>query len=199
MPIQYSVLIDFSGFKNVIDLMGGITVHVSQTFTDTQYPIPGKEHYTCPGDPTNQCDYETVHFDAGTQRMDGNTALIYVRSRHAEGSEGSDFARSRRQQEVLVALQDKLAHPQTWATYQRLLALPQALKTATSTDMNIGELLTVGKQLLHVKQSNIERISFESTLTQPPDYLYGGLFVLVPKEDWDSVHTYILQKLEFDR
>ena len=40
--------------------------------------------------------------------MNGDRALKYVRSRHAEGNEGSDFARGRRQQEVLLALKDKL-------------------------------------------------------------------------------------------
>jgi len=87
MPIQYAVVVDFSGFTKVIDAVGGIDVNVPEAFTDSRYPKPGMEQATCPGDPTNACVYETVHFDAGVQHMDGARALIYARSRHAEGDQ----------------------------------------------------------------------------------------------------------------
>jgi len=196
MPIQYAILIDFTGFKNLIDLIGGIDVNVSQTFTDTQFPIPGKEHYSCPGDPTNACDYETVHFDAGMRHMNGDRALIYVRSRHAEGDEGSDFARSRRQQEVLLAFKNKIVHPVTWLTVTRLSRLPKALDDATDTDMNIGEVLTVARKYINIKESNIKKVAFDDLLTQAPAYLYNGLYVLVPIEDWTTVQTTIAKRIE---
>lgn len=195
MPVHYGLLIDFAGFKNVIDLIGGIDVNVSQAFTDTQYPIPGKEHDTCPGDPTNACVYETVHFDAGLQHMNGDRSLIYVRSRHADGAEGSDFARSRRQQEVVIALKNRLMHPTQWMTLARLKALPKVLDDATDTDMNMGELMTVGKLFLKIPQNSMKKIAFDTLLTQPPEYLYGGRFVLVPTDDWQTVQSFIAQQL----
>ncbi len=195
MPIQYGLVIDFTGFKNIIDLLGGIDVNVSKAFTDTQYPVPGKEHDTCLGDPTNACVYETVHFDAGWQHMDGDRALIYVRSRHADGEEGSDFARSRRQQDILLALRDTIMHPTRWVTFHRLTLLPKAIDDATDTDMNIGELLTVGKRFLKTNQSEVKKISFESQLIEPSPSLYNGLYVLVPKDDWDTVQSYISGEL----
>ena len=195
MPIQYAFLIDFSGFKKVIDLLGGVDVKVSRAFTDNEYPIPGKEHDSCPGDPTNRCVYETIHFDAGKQHMDGERALEYVRSRHAEGAEGSDFARSRRQQDVIIALKEKIVNPSTWLSAERISALPKVFDEATDTDMNMGEIATIGKWFMRAKESAVKKIALETLLEQPPEYLYGGRFVLVPKETWDAVHSYIASQL----
>ena len=50
----------------------------------------------------------TVHFNAGMQHMNGATALIYARSRHGNNGEGSDFARSRRQQQMIVGLKSQI-------------------------------------------------------------------------------------------
>jgi len=196
MPIHYAMLVDFTGFKNLVDLIGGIDVNVTQAFTDTQYPIPGREHDTCPGDSTNACVYETVRFDSGMQHMNGDRALIYVRSRHATGAEGSDFARSRRQQEVLLALKNKITHPITWLTKQRLSQLPKALDDATDSDMNIGELATVGRKYIKINESQVKKVAIDDLLTQAPDYLYNGLFVLVPKNDWTTVQSYISKTIQ---
>ena len=168
IPIHYTLLVDFSGFKEIIDLVGGIDVAVTKAFTDNDYPIAGKEKETCPGDPTNRCVYETVHFDAGIERMDGERALKYVRSRNAEGDEGSDFARSRRQQEVMVALKDTLVHPARWFSLSLMSTLLSVLDLATETDMNLGELATVAKRIANVDDSRIQKISFDERLYTPP-------------------------------
>lgn len=194
MPIHYSLLLDFSGFKEIIDVLGGIDVNVSKAFTDNDYPIAGKEKTTCPGDPTNRCVYETIHFDAGVQHMDGERALKYVRSRHAEGEEGSDFARGRRQQEVLIALKDTMVHPTRWFTPERVNTLTRIIDEATDTDMNIGQLLTIAKRMVAVKDDQIKRISIEDLLYNPPTYLYGR-YVLVPNESWEAVHSYIREAI----
>lgn len=194
MPINYGLLIDFSGFKKIIDLIGGVDVNVTRAFTDKDYPIAGKEKDTCPGDPTNRCVYETVHFDAGVQHMDGERALKYVRSRHAEGEEGSDFARGRRQQEIIIALKNKLIHPSLWVTKERLVELPKILGDATDTDMNFGELATIGKLFMKTQESNLKKISIESLLIEPPTYLYGR-YVLVPASDWATIHAYIQDQI----
>jgi LCP family protein required for cell wall assembly len=195
MPIHYAVVIDFSGFTKVIDAVGGIDVNVPEAFTDPQYPKPGMEQSTCPGDATNACVYETVHFDAGIEHMDGARALVYARSRHAEGDQGSDFARSRRQQIIMVALRDRFTHPTEWLTIPRLETLPKLLDDATDMDMNIAQVLTVGKRFASVRQDEIKKIVFDQLLDTPPAYLYNNLYVLVPQTSWDDVHSYIKQQL----
>ncbi len=194
-PVHYALVIDFSGFKNVIDSVGGIDVDVPRAFTDPDFPIAGRENDTCPDDPANRCLYEVIHFDAGLQYMDGDRALKYARSRHAEGQEGGDFARSRRQQDILVALKNKLIRPFTWMTPKRLTNLPKVLDEATDMDINMGEALTLGKQFVGIEVDKIRKISFEDKLITPPSYVYGR-YVLVPEDTWEEIHTYIEQQLQ---
>ena len=193
MPIHYSLVIDFSGFRDMIDLVGGVDVDVATAFTDPEFPVAGKEDDDCQGDPKFRCRYQALHFDAGRQLMDGERALMYARSRHAEGEEGSDFARSRRQQDVLVALKGKLSHPSSWLPPTRTIQLLSVLDRATDTDMNIGEFLTIGKAIAKTKES--ATISVVDELVSPPVWLYGR-YMLVPAESYESLHGYIKEKLQ---
>ncbi|KKU20709.1 MAG: Cell envelope-related transcriptional attenuator [Candidatus Nomurabacteria bacterium GW2011_GWA1_46_11] len=101
-PVDFALLIDFSGFVQAIDAIGGIDITIDNAFIDSKFPIPGKEN-----DPCDTCRYETVSFSSGLQRMDGATALKFVRSRNADGDEGTDFARSQRQTKVIRAFEKK--------------------------------------------------------------------------------------------
>jgi len=95
LPMDYYIVIDFAGFEKAIDTLGGIDVNVDQSFTDYFYP-------------TLNYEYQTLSFQEGEQHMNGDLALKFVRSRHGTNGEGSDFARGRRQQKVLVAAKDKI-------------------------------------------------------------------------------------------
>jgi LCP family protein required for cell wall assembly len=87
IPIDGYVLVDFSGFSDVVDAMGGITVDVPYEIVDNEYP-------------TENYGVETIHFEPGVQEMNGEQALIYVRTRHAD----SDDARRQRQLDVIRAI-----------------------------------------------------------------------------------------------
>lgn len=194
LPIHYALVLDFSGFLKVIDLVDGIEINVPIAFTDSEFPIPGKENDKCGGDIMYRCRYVSLHFDAGLQTMDGDLALKYVRSRHAEGDEGSDFARGRRQQEVLLALKTKLLSKEIYLHPGELEKLYGAFDNATDTDMNIGELLTVGKLFLKMHKEKTQRISLEDKLYTPPSSWYGR-FVLLPKESFEEIHEFIARSL----
>jgi LCP family protein required for cell wall assembly len=195
IPIEYSIVVDFAKFMKIIDLVGGIDVNVSQAFTDDQYPITGKENDTCNGDLTYACRYMTVHFDAGLQHMDGARTLIYVRSRHAEGTEGNDFARNRRQQEVMMALKQKLMQPAEFIHLKQDMTLFEAIDDASDMDLTVGELLTVGKIAARIKNTAIKKITIDDLFIQPPAAEYNGLFVLIPQDSWDIVHTAVKTRL----
>ncbi len=124
---DYSLKIDFHGFVKAVDMIGGLSVDVDNTFDDFAYPLSGLENDLCgyegtaiatlsaqiaTGSATGlelfPCRFEHLHFDAGLTQMDGITALKYVRSRHAIGEEGSDFARSKRQEKIIAAFKDKI-------------------------------------------------------------------------------------------
>lgn len=195
IPIHYSLVIDFSGFTNVIDLVSGVAVDVPHAFTDPQFPIEGKEDDPCNGDPEFRCRYEAIRFEKGLQTMDGKRALSYVRSRQAEGEEGSDFARARRQQEVFVALKDKLIKPGFWFSPTRTRMLFEAFEKATDTDMRIGEFLAVGKTIASVQQKDVKRISLDGLLYAPPAIWYGR-YLLLPRESFEAIHEFVKNELQ---
>ncbi|MFA7627813.1 MAG: LCP family protein [Candidatus Dojkabacteria bacterium] len=108
--IQYYAMVDFRAFIEIIDTIGGVDVNVENSFTDYLYPL---------GD-----GYQTVSFEAGPQTMDGETALIYSRSRHSlQNNEGNDFARAKRQQKVIIALKDKLLSSESLTNPKTLLGI----------------------------------------------------------------------------
>jgi polyisoprenyl-teichoic acid--peptidoglycan teichoic acid transferase len=113
--IQYYGIIDFNSFVQIIDAVGGIDVNVENSFTDNRYPIGNS--------------YQSVSFKAGPQTMDGETALIYSRSRHSlQNNEGSDYARARRQQKVIIALKDKLLSSESLTNPKTLFEIFSSIK-----------------------------------------------------------------------
>lgn len=193
-PIHYVMTLDFSQFESVIDALGGIDVNVTKGFTDKEFPIAGKENDECGGDPLYACRYETVAFTQGSQHMDGSTALKYVRSRNAEGDEGTDFARGKRQQDIIVALKDTIIDAKIWFHPSLAKKLLDIMDKATDTDMTLGEQLTLGKYAMKVNSTSIQKISIEPLLMVPPSWVYGR-YVLVPEKDFASIHAFIQQEM----
>jgi len=111
--VDYYASVDLDGFSRLIDKVGGVTVDVTTAIND-----PGYGGWTEPG---------RIGFRISTGRhtLDGETALAFVRSRKGAGD--NDFTRSRRQQQLLVALEQKLTDP------GMLPNLPGILKAATQT------------------------------------------------------------------
>lgn len=195
IPLHYSLVVDFSVFEEVINLVGGVIVNVPVAFTDPEFPINGKENDDCGGNPKFSCRYEALHFDSGVQQMDGSRALKYVRSRFAAGEAGTDFARARRQQEVLLALKQKLTSPSVWLSPRRLRQLFLSFEKAIDSDMNIGELASVGKLFAAVDAPHTTRISLEDQLYSPPTIWYGR-YVLIPKESFEEIHRFVRNQLQ---
>lgn len=201
VPVHYAWVIDFAGFKRLIDLAGGIDIEVEQAFTDKLYPIEGKENDFCGGDPEFACRYETVHFDNGWQHMDGERALKYVRTRHAEGDEGNDFARSRRQQQVMVALKNKILKMPLWKDPKRIKELFTAFDDATDTDMNWSEQIIFLKHFIKLSDGQLRHIVLDDGdkekkkrgfLLNPPLEEYNGLWVLAPRTgNFREIQEYI--------
>lgn len=150
-PIDYVVRIDFVGFVKAVDILGGIDVNVENSLDDYEYPISGKEDDLC-GHTQDEipmlatassqldafpCRYMHIHFDKGLQHMDGKRALEFVRSRHAQGNEGTDFARSKRQELTIKAVKDKALSLNVLLNPTKLIGLYGTLQE--SIDTNIGE------------------------------------------------------------
>ncbi len=143
LPIPYYLRIDFDAFKKAVDDVGGIKIYIDQSFTDPLYPDD------------NSYGYSPVSFESGWQMMDGETALKYVRSRHAPGIEGSDFARSRRQQKVLEALKEKIISLNFLVSPKNINNLLENFQDHVKTNLNLWELLRLVKLAKGIDSSKI--------------------------------------------
>lgn len=155
-------LTNFSGFTEIIDRLGGITIEASQAVTDKCDVSWGTLGY---------CTVEAGSFD-----MDGATALWYVRSRYSS----SDFDRTRRQQEVLKGIADRLI---SIDGVRRAPELYKIYKDNVETDMGLSDILPLVKIAPQIAQSeNIRRYAVGPG--QVYDYVVpeSGAWVLVPNE-----------------
>lgn len=207
--VDYGIRIDFSGFVKAVDIVGGLDIIADNVLDDYEYPISGKEDDTCgysdediaafsatvSAETEKQekfaCRYKHLHFDKGLNYMDGITALEYVRSRHAVGKEGSDFARSKRQQKVITAFRDKILSAQTLINPGKILDLYTVLKGSIDTDIQSDEFDDFIRLAREMKQAKIQSavvdtgdaindrpgLLLEAPLTNEYDYLS----VLIPR------------------
>jgi len=192
-PVHYGVVIDFSGFKELIDVLGGIEVEIERSFVDEKFPLPGKENDLCQGDPEYKCRYETIEFKKGLEVMDGERALKFVRSRNAEGEEGTDLARAARQEKVVAALKDKLLSSKTLFSLKKLKGIRKLIAEAVETDIDVNAQAVLSRQVFKARNNLKSYVLPEDLLVNPPkSYLYDNLYVFIPKKDnWEDVHKWV--------
>lgn len=200
-PVHYAAVLDFSGFKKIVDVLGGVGVEVEVSFVDTKYPIPGRENDLCDGDPEYKCRYETVEFKKGIQMMDGETALKFVRSRNAEGDEGTDFARQKRQQKVIKAMEEKVLSRQILFSLSRMAELKEAVLASLETDIEQNEAAVLARSMYSSRENIVNLILPEELLINPPKSAkYDNLYVFIPKDDtWGEIHGWVSCVLENGR
>lgn len=199
IPIHYYTLINFDMFKEVIDILGGININVEKTFTDRMYPIEGKENA-----PEDQ-RYEVVTFNEGSQIMNGDTALKYVRSRKGDNGEGTDFARSKRQQKVILALKGKATSLDTILNLNKLKNLFDTYSKNVEANIDFSTVQAfyeLSRQIDFTKVKSIvldDRSAAEEggILYAPEDNsLYGGAYVLIPRSgDFSQLRAYVSKYL----
>jgi LCP family protein required for cell wall assembly len=122
--IDHVAIVDFSGFKEIVDALGGVEIDVPQSFTSTHSLNPdGKRH-----------------FEKGPQMMDGAATLDYARERYA--FKDGDFARIQHQQQVIKAILNKAASGGTLASPTRLNAFLHATADSVTVDgtLNIFDM-----------------------------------------------------------
>jgi LCP family protein required for cell wall assembly len=176
MPIDHVVRIDFNGFADFVDALGGIDVTVERGFTDPQYP-------------TNDKGWMVVSFRKGLQHFNGENALRYARSRHGNNGEGSDFARSRRQQLVILAIREKLLRLDTLGDPRKLAALYSAVTNHLQSDLSPWEAMKLAPLFKDFSTSNLTMKVLDD---QPGHELVSanvnGAFMLFPrKPDWSEI------------
>lgn len=157
IPVHAYVRVRIPGLIRIIDTLGGITVTVDRAIYSVS---DGK-----------------IHFGPGVQHMDGATALRYARLR--TGTNESDLGRTRRQQQVLLAIRDAALRP------AMLLKLPQlvdALSDTVDTDLSVGEVLSLANLARRLGPESTRARTFDGTMVQ--DWVTpGGAMVLLPQRE----------------
>ncbi len=211
LKIKNFAAVDFSSFENIIDLLGGIEVNVSKTFDDYFYPIKGLENETCgfSGDMITEfhqkysgfelekqftCRYEHLHFDKGSIKMDGKTALKFVRSRHS-AEYGGDFARGERQNSVLFAAKDKLLSIYAAKNAEEIY---RQFQNSVKTDVNFDLFGSLVQAIGDPSGYKIKHFGLTEDNVLMSSRSANGQFILVPKageNEWDQVQKFVLDQV----
>ncbi|MBI2062390.1 MAG: LCP family protein [Candidatus Yanofskybacteria bacterium] len=159
--IDKAVVLDFSSFEKIIDQVGGIDIVLVQPFEEKR-----------------QWGYE-FSLPAGPNHLDGKNALYYARSRFSS----SDFDRSRRQQEVMFALKDKLTHLNFWSDPLKTISVLNSIRSNIKTDINIWNT----KELLDLAREADTSDKIKKYVMATDNLLYesrvNGSYMLLPKGD----------------
>jgi len=162
IPVHYYIRVNFQGFREIIDYLGGITIDVEEEIWDYRYP-------------DGQYGYSTVHIPAGVQVMNGRMALQYARTRHG----GSDFDRLRRQQQVLMATRAKALRLDL---IPKIPLLARTMGHTAKTNLQLREVITLAQIATQVDAEDIRFAVIDETMTVPM-VLDNGADVLFPKRD----------------
>jgi LCP family protein required for cell wall assembly len=161
VPVHFYAQIDFQGFRDVIDTLDGIDVTVPETIDDPTFP-------------DSNYGYDPFYIEAGQHTLNGYDAVRYARTR---ATRGADFARARRQQQVLLAIRDKALRigiipkiPELWATMSETI----------ETDLQLVDILELAQLSDEVDTGNIQSAVIDSSMTI--DYIVPdtGAQVLLP-------------------
>ena len=139
--IDHFVVIDFAGFKDMVNAVNGVTVCVPEEVND---------------------DIGHIHLPEGTYKVNGAQALDYVRVRHDIGAPNGDIGRMKRQQAFIAAMVEKVVSKGTLANPVRLYKFLDAATESLTTDTgfaHLKELASLGSSLKNIGLDNIQFIT----------------------------------------
>ena len=140
------VLVDFRGFKGLVDAVGGVDINVEK-----------RMYYYDPYD-----GFE-IDLRPGMQHMDGKTAMQYVRYRDEEG----DIGRIRRQQKFLMALYKHIASKNIIA---KIPGISKQIMSMVKTDLSLKEMVELG----NVMRDMVEKDGLKMSMVPgEPEYIDG--------------------------
>ena len=171
VPVNHVVILNFDGFKSLIDAEGGITVNVPEQILSNRFDCPFATQAQC-------LQWKGWRFHPGVQHMTGEQALIYSRIRENQLNPAeNDLTRAARQQAVTQAATAKLT------SFSTLLGLPfdgGSLMKPLATDLSAWQLIELGWVKFRASHTLYCRLGGDPATV-------GGSSVLIPSEDNRSV------------
>ena len=184
LDVPYFLTINFQGFRELVDALGGVDVNVPTAFT-ARYPIND--------DPQINAGWKIIHFNTGMQHMNGEQAIEYARARYVlyPASEGTDFARSVRQQLLIRAIISRLKSPEAWPGLSNALS---ALQRTIYTNLSLADLaaFTLKLDLAHAAHVGLTN---DNVLVDAQSA--SGQDILLPRNgDWNAIKSYVNSHLK---
>jgi len=180
LDMNYYVVLDFDGFKRVIDAIGGINITSERDIYDATYPGP---NYS----------YELFELKKGFHQLDGATALKYARERH-DDPEG-DFGRAKRQQQIMQATKNKIFSAGTFFNIVAINDLIDALGDNIKTDISPDEAAAFFELSKKMDTANINNVVVDAwnrdSLLKVSHVMVGSTraFVLIPRiSNYSEIH-----------
>jgi LCP family protein required for cell wall assembly len=160
--IDHYVVVDFAGFEDMVDAIGGVEVCIPEDISD---PAHG------------------INIPAGTREIAGREALNYVRARYTLG-DGSDIGRLSRQQAFIASMVNKVKSANVLARPDRLVRFLEAATKSLTLDKNLASIAKIADLALQFQDTGLDKIKF---LTVPWEYDqrpdYAGRVSWLPKAD----------------
>ena len=160
--IDFYIDIDFQWFIEVVDTLWGVDVTLEENLVDYEYP----DGYLW---------YKTFILRKWTWTLDGEVSLMYARSRHST----SDFDRSRRQQQIISSLREKIANLWYFRDRKKIAELYEILKQYVDTDMALGDMISLWLTLKSWQKPQTLSFNLNDTcyLGSPDCSVWGLLYV----------------------
>ncbi|TET83288.1 MAG: LytR family transcriptional regulator [Anaerolineales bacterium] len=158
VPIQYYIQIDFGAFVRMVDEIGGVEIDVPERIKVDPIAQIGPDN--------------TVTLEPGVQILCGELALAYARARHTEGG---DFDRARRQQQVAMAIRDKVLNPgMIPILFGKVSVLYQELASGIRTNLSLDQMVSLGLLALQISNDDIRRAVIGPPLMVTLETVYYG-------------------------
>lgn len=146
LKIHHFALLDLSTLKRMISIVGGVKVEVKNDIYDPRFP-------------TKNRGYQTFSISKGTQHLDAETAIKYMRSRHqARG----DFGRIERQQQVMKALRGKLSKLNIFSEFPKLVQIYKEIRKEDKTNLDLSEIKTLYQIATQMREKKVDSLLLEA-------------------------------------
>lgn len=174
--IDYNVEVNFNGFKDIVDKVGGIDVDLTEE--EVEYMNSAKFVHTM--------NYKgKQNFKTGTNHLDGAQALCYARIRRV----GDDFARTQRQRTIIQTVYKK-AKEESWT---KLLGIYESVADDLTTDMDPLQLVSIAFSGYNMGLDSLNSYRVPSDGSYRNETI-NRMMVLVPK-DWNATRSEIKEYL----
>ncbi len=171
--------VSLESFRSIVNRIGGVWVDVPYPLMDNEYP-------------TDDYKYKRIYFGTGLQHMDGEEALEYARSRHEDG----DFGRSRRQQQVLIAIRNQLT---SITSVPEIPGLIKELRRDVQTDMSTQDMVRLAPAAMGLEMRDIHTHSLDYNNLEASTSSDGQSILVPIGGNWVRLRAQIRQMLESEK